>query len=339
MAQNKLGCFSFPAIIILAIIGSSFVQTFLPFSSFISFVIVLLTFSWILGKVQNYDQKKSRWRYVIYSIFFIISFLGIKYAISTIPTIQETPQSEISEDIYREKVLEQGDSIILLQQKRTWTDNYGNSFKGKFSVRETEYISSKTAYANNSKKYPQQTWGKLYQYLATSDTPKLDLILEELKKIKTKNGLNSFEFAEMVVTFVQDIPYAFVFDTACKSPDKYEDSIRLLLEKCKDCCIGHIPFGIQNPVGFMGNLKGDCDTRTVIIYSILSYFEYDVAILNSNYYRHSILGLHIPATGKFKIQNGKRYYVWETTNKHFTIGTLPKNFDNINHWYFVLTNT
>ncbi|TSE04235.1 hypothetical protein [Aquimarina algiphila] len=339
MAQNKLGCFSFPAIIVLAIIGSSFVQTFLPVSSFTSFAIVLLTFSWILGKIQDSNQKKSNWRYMIYSGFVIIFILGIRYAITTIPTFQETQQPEISEDIYREKVLEKGDSIMLLRQKRAWTDNYGNSFEGKFSVREKEYISSKTAYANNSQKHKQQTWGKLYQYLATSDTPKLDLILEELEKIKTKNKLNPFEFAEMVVTFIQDIPYAFVFDTACQSPDKYEDSIRILLEKCKDCCIGRIPFGIQNPVGFMGNLKGDCDTRTVIIYAILSHFGYDVAILNSDYYKHSILGLHIPAKGKFKIKNGKRYYVWETTNKYFTIGTLPKNFDNINHWYFVLTNT
>ena len=35
-------------------------------------------------------------------------------------------------------------------------------------------------------------------------------------------------------------------------------------------------------------------------FSVLSAFNYDVAILNSDVYRHSILGLNLPQTGQYK---------------------------------------
>ncbi|WP_103069379.1 hypothetical protein [Aquimarina sediminis] len=337
--KSKLGCFTFPAIVLLSLIGSSVIQSFFPVSLFTSFILALLFLSWLVGKLDGYSQKRFHWRYMTYSGLLLLSLIGLRHILDNIPLSIENQKSDISEYIYRETTVENGDSIVLLRQNRQWKDNYGNTFKGKFSVREKDYISSKRKYASSIPRHKTQSWGKLYQYLATTDTPKLDLILKELASIKSTNQLNQFEFAEMVVTFIQDIPYAFVFENQCQSPEAYEESIRVILEKCTDCCIGNIPFGIQNPVGFMGNLKGDCDTRTVIIYAILSYFGYDVAILNSDFYKHSVLGLHIPAKGLYKVQNGKRYYIWETTNKHFTIGTLPKNFDNVNHWHIVLTNT
>ncbi len=336
--KNKLGCFTFPAILLIALIGSGLLQSMLPLSLFICFVLLLFSISWVLGKYQT-TNKRFRWRYVGYSTLLMIVIFGIRYLFSTIPTHINNQQYDVSENIHRKKVFEKGDSIVMLQQTRKWKDNYGNSFTGNFSVREQDYISSKKQYANYTQKNKFSSWGKLYQYLATTDTPKLDLIIKELAVIKSEKKLNQFEFAEMVVTFIQDIRYSFVFEAACASPEQYEASIRQVLEECNECCIGDIPYGIQNPIGFMGNLKGDCDTRTVIIYAILSHFGYEVAILNSDYYRHSILGLHIPAKGLYKTLNGKRYYVWETTNKHFTLGVLPNNFDNIKHWNIVLTNT
>ena len=336
--KNKLGCFTFPAILLIALIGSGFLQSVLPFSLFTCFVLLLFTISWTLGKYQS-SHKNFRWRYMVYSMLLMAAIFGLRYLISSDPTNINKQQYDVSENIHRKKVFEKGDSIMLLQQNRRWKDNYGNAFTGKFAVREQDYVTSKKQYKSYTQKNKFSSWGKLYQHLAVTDTPKLDLILRELAFIKKEKKLNQFEFAEMVVTFIQDIQYSFVFEAACASPEQYEASIRRVLEECNECCIGGIPYGIQNPIGFMGNLKGDCDTRTVIIYAILSHFGYEVAILNSDYYRHSILGLHIPAKGLYKILKGKRYYVWETTNKHFTLGVLPDNYDNIKHWNIVLTNT
>ena len=43
----------------------------------------------------------------------------------------------------------------------------------------------------------------------------------------------------------------------------------------------------------MTNLKGDCDTRTLLLYTILSHYNYDVAV-SSEFYGHSILGINLP---------------------------------------------
>lgn len=334
------GCFSFLAIILISLVCSSFIKVFLSVSSFVAFILTLFFISFIYGRITHKESQKSTWRYVKYSVFFLVFLLGIRFLLQNISnTIQEFQQPKISENIYTEKIYEKGDSIVVLSQNRRWNDNYGNSFQGHFSVREKDYELANEEYFKSHSKYNSSTWGDLYQSLANNDTPRLDLILNQLQEIQSSNSLNQFEFADMVVTFIQDIPYALVFQRACEAPENYEESIRAILEKCPSCCIGNIPHGVQNPVGFMGNLKGDCDTRTVIIYAILSYFGYDVAILNSEYYRHSILGLNIPAKGTYKLHKGKRYYVWETTNKHYTIGTLPDTFDNINHWQIMLTNT
>lgn len=342
MASKKgLGCFTFPAILFIAVIGSSVLQTLIPVSNLTAFAFVLVISSWLAGKIIN--DKKSSLRYLIYSTLFLGFLFGMRYVLTNIEIPQPTPKPRVtqtSEDIYKEKVFEQGDSITLLSQNRNWKDNYGNAYKGHFSVRENDYISSKQNYHTYAKQKGWKSWGRLYKDLAATDTPKLDLIIQQLSKIQKDQELNQFEFAELIVTFIQDIPYSLVFQEPCGKAEQYEeDAIRLVLEECPSCYIGQIPYGIQNPVAFMGDLKGDCDTRTVIIYAILDYFGYDVAILNSDYYRHSILGLHIPAKGKYKSYKGKRYYVWETTNKYFTIGTLPKNFNNIRYWNIVLINS
>jgi hypothetical protein len=146
------------------------------------------------------------------------------------------------------------------------------------------------------------------------------------------------EFAEMVVTCIQDIPYSFVFQSDCLPAENYEKSIKNILNNCPDCCIGNVLYGIQNPVSFIQNLKGDCDTRTVLIYSILKHFNYDVAILNSEFYRHSILGLNLPKSGLSKIYKGKKYVLWETTAKYYSAGDLPSGFNDLQHWNVVLTS-
>ncbi len=335
--KTKLGCFTYPAIIVASVIGSSVISSFIKIPNFYTFAFLLFLCSWFIGKIEN-THKLSSIRYLIYSSILISSLFLIKKQLS-LTNDQWDNKSDISEVIYKEKALINGDSTILLSQYRKWKDNYGNTYQGSFSVREDDYFDSKRAYFRYTQNRQPLQWGSLYQHLVTSDTPRLDLILNQLSKIKTRHNLNELEFAEMVVSFVQDIPYSLVLGNRCLSADKYEDSIRLILEKCPECCIGNIPYGIQNPVAFMGNLKGDCDTRTVIIYAILTNFGYDVAILNSEYYRHSILGLHIPASGNYKTYRGKRYYTWETTNKHFTIGTLPENMETMSYWNVVLTNT
>ena len=205
-------------------------------------------------------------------------------------------------------------------------------------VREDDYLRLR----NQTNDFPyrgQATfWGDLYAYMSTNDSDALDLVYNAFANLKRANNLNSRQFADMVVTMVQDMPYALVFEGACLSPENYEESFADILRQCPECCIGNKRFGIQNPISYLANLKGDCDTRTVLIYTILSHFGYDIAILNSDFYKHSIIGINLPTKGSYKLYRGKKYYVWETTAQNFASGTLPYTFNDIKQWHIVLTN-
>lgn len=243
-----------------------------------------------------------------------------------------------AEGVELTKLFIDNDSVAVFSSHRVWQDNFGNDYQASLAVREADYYRLRGQIEAYRLDDQSDFWGGLYDFVETNDRPSLDLVMATFEEIHKSKALNQMQFAEMVVSCVQDIPYSLVFQAQCEAPDRYERSIRNILESCPDCCIGNIPFGLQNPVSFLANLKGDCDTRTVLIFSILRHFNYDVAILNSDYYRHSIIGLNLPAAGLHKMHFGKKYMTWETTAKYFRIGELPSNFDNVNYWNVVLTS-
>jgi hypothetical protein len=263
-------------------------------------------------------------------LLFVIEFVKVPAAEDTTFTMEE--------GVAKSTILEGVDTVSVYSSNRMWKDNYGNNYQAKLTVREDDFIRLHNHINSYKVRSSANFWGTLYDYIDRTDTPSLDLVINTFEEIHLSKKLNQMEFAEMVISCIQDIPYSFVFQEACLPADNYEESIRTILENCPDCCIGNVMYGIQNPISFLQNLKGDCDTRTVLIYSILKHFNYDVAILNSEFYRHSIIGVNIPATGLYKTYYGKKYVVWETTAKYYTAGQLPYNFNDITHWNVVLTN-
>ena len=273
--------------------------------------------------------------------FLIIAGLRLisGFFLETVTRITEETTFIEEEGVGVSTIIEAQDTVQVYSSHRVWRDNYGNNYEGDLVVRKKDYQRlqghvGKWTFKPGSGHF----WGNLYDYLDQTDTPSLDLVMDTFQKIHLEKKLNQMEFAEMVVSCIQDIPYSFIFKEECLPAHNYETSIRSILEECPDCCMGNVPYGIQNPVSFLQNLKGDCDTRTVIIYSILKHYDYDVAILNSEFYRHSILGINLPAAGIYKLHYGKKYVVWETTAKYFEAGILPNNFNNITHWNVVLTS-
>jgi hypothetical protein len=277
------------------------------------------------------------------SLFILVFFFGIKFIggifLSIIKTVPTENANFSEEEIVTDDILiEENDTIPIYTSMRSWKDNLGNNFYGALSVRQGDYNKLQHSTKNYKPSSNLNFWGDLYSYMEKTDAPSLDLVMATFTRINAEKQLNQMEFAEMVVSCIQDIPYSFVFHETCLPAENYEDSIKDILEDCPECCIGNVPYGIQNPISFIKNLKGDCDTRTVLIYSILKHFDYDVAILNSNFYRHSILGLNIPGIGKIKLYQGKKYILWETTAKYYSAGVLPSNFDDIRHWNVILTS-
>jgi hypothetical protein len=132
---------------------------------------------------------------------------------------------------------------------------------------------------------------------------------------------------------VQSIDYVLILEQNCNDPSNLQSQQFIEMRNSGISCDGLAPFGLKTPLQFLSNLKGDCDTRTLLLYTIFKHYNYNVAIINSEYYLHSMLGLDLPGVkGVFKVYNGVKYYFWETTNKGFRIGELPRENGNVNYW-------
>ena len=336
--KDTNGCLQFFILSILS--GLAFIIIYVAFSfsaktsMFIALIASILFLKLFLGKTTLKNLIKSGLG--IYIIFYGFVFIANLFLSVLRPNTEEKISFNKEEETTKTELIKEKDTIILYSSNRNWIDNYGNHFEGTLSVRENDYhnLKNSTDYFTTNNNY---FWGSLYNYLEQKDTPSLDLIMETFTHINKDKKLNQMEFAEMVVSCIQDIPYSFVLQAECPT-SHYEDSMKSILERCPDCCIGNIKYGIQNPVSFIKNLKGDCDTRTVIIYSILKHFKYDVAIVNSDFYRHSIIGINLPSSGYFKVYKGKKYALWETTAMYYKAGDLPVSFNNVKHWDVVLTS-
>ena len=167
---------------------------------------------------------------------------------------------------------------------------------------------------------------------------KLQLLYPVFDALRWKNNLLNKEFAELIVSCIQDIPYTLILQNDC-DPGLYEDPfIQDYLLNKEGNCLGNIKYGLLTPSEFWENLDGDCDTRTLLLFTILSHYGFDVAILSSNIYKHSILGINLPYKGVYKKIHGKRYYVWETTSKGFKPGMLPAKIADMRYWEPSLLN-
>jgi hypothetical protein len=100
----------------------------------------------------------------------------------------------------------------------------------------------------------------------------------------------------------------------------------------KGYCDGNQRFGINAPAEFMTNLKGDCDSRSLLLYTIFSHYNYDVALMSSEFYGHSILGINLPINGLSYPYKNQNYVLWETTASGLRPGQISNEMSNINNW-------
>lgn len=222
----------------------------------------------------------------------------------------------------------QQDFIQKKLTQRCWLDYSANGYCLNYITYKEDYNSSKNFRKRLRIPYEYQDgsyWGKLYLDLFDADKNKLAYLADTLAYIGEKYNLSRNQFANMVVAFVQDIPYSYI----------------LVDEKCMDKndgfdCVDGQRFGILTPIEFLHTLKGDCDTRTVLLYSIFKYFNFSPKIAISEEYAHSMLLLDVVTSGDYLTYNGKKYYFWETTAEGWKAGLMPPDFSNINNWEIAL---
>jgi len=292
--------------IVLLIIIFGLGLTFVVYSSIlsgISALLILLTLAVFLN--IDFLSENFRWEEYVY-----------------VPELEDSPKPDLI------KV----DPDKFIRHNRVWKDFQGQQYKATVKILESNYSSSLAwhqQYAENMNN--ENDYERYLSAASKRDSASLTHLYSEINTLGYNYKLTRKGFAEMLITFVQDIPYTLIVDSNC-DPSLYRDNfIRKYLQEGKQC-YGYQRFGLLNPAEFTGTLLGDCDTRTLFLYTLFKYFNYDVIILGSQKYGHSILGINLPYHGIHKKVEGKSYFVVETTAQGMYPGILAPSISDMTYW-------
>lgn len=226
---------------------------------------------------------------------------------------------------------------FLNKKQLNWWDFINKSYSISYSTSSVNYrksaVNREISIPNNiedDKKY----YSVIYERLNDFDQKFLDSFYFQILQQKNRNKLNVIQTAEMVVTMIQEIPYVLVHDMSCQKviASSDNDFIKEYHEEKKPC-LANIKAGVQSPYEFAHNLKGDCDTRALLGFSILKKLGIPTSIWISSTYGHSVLGVGLPTQGNsFKIVNNVKHYPVELTAKGFRLGMISPEHRNMNNW-------
>ena len=266
---------------------------------------------------------------VFKNIFITLFIFGLLIAIFVKPESSNT-DNIYSDDNYASKDCHEIQSVqeITLTTQRSWIDYSAmdNCLRYNTNLRTHQEIKEKRdKYIDVTSQTYQAFWKNLYSTVHTQNKKAIEPLLDSLWQIKLSRNLNRFEFANTVVSFVQDIPYVYVLDT--ERCDEQEGNMD---------CVSGIRYGLLSPYEFLHTLKGDCDTRVLLLYSIFKGFSYHPRIAISNAYEHAVLMLDVASAGDYIQEGGRKYFFWETTATGWQSGILPPDANDINNWEIIL---
>lgn len=306
-------------------------KLFLPLLIIGGIFYLLSIFQPVIIRLWNWLIKLIGFAFLMFFVFGIIS-LFTNPIHTTVKKKYATNSNEEIQNITPDPLT--GDSII--SHYRVWQDYNNKEYSGNLKVKISDYRNV-TNYRNNISVSPQDP--NQYNYIVSKiydfDKNKLSLIYSMFDSLKTKHNLSEIKFAEVITSCIQDIPYTLVLDNDCNA-NKYNDKFISEYLGNGGKCEGYIKFGLLAPNEFMGSLVGDCDTRTLLLFTVLNHYKYDVAMLGSELYRHSVIGINLPYNGISKIINGKRYVIWETTEQGIPPGVISREVSDMRFWNVTL---
>jgi hypothetical protein len=147
-------------------------------------------------------------------------------------------------------------------------------------------------------------WQALYRYLYVKNAARMASLTGKLREFKQKEGMTDQKFLEFVLSFVQNIRY--------KRPGGDLD--------------------ILTQPDTLYRKFGDCDTKSLLLTTLLSGLGYDTVIFYSSFYSHAMAGIYMNGSGTSVKYNGKKYYFLETTYTGWKPGVLPPEYGNTRYW-------
>ena len=226
----------------------------------------------------------------------------------------------------------------------TWHDFINNEHNLTYNSFSSEFIDSKRLRERNIANLqgyndPIKLYNKIYARAVQVDDVKLDSIVLIIKEDVKKLRYNKIDAARAVITLIQEIPYVLVHDNSCQEVIKSDPDFVAKYHKEGKPCLPQIRGGVQTPYEFMHNLKGDCDTRSLLAHFILNKLDIPSSIWVSMAYGHSILGVGLPVgVGHYKEINGVKHYAVELTAKGFDLGMISPEQTQMNNWDIALHN-
>lgn len=266
---------------------------------------------------------------------FIFSLTRINWDFSPKPYIPKIVENNYK-PVLRKKIFllenKKGKPDFLMEQEFNWRSYNKEFYSGKYGIKNSDFVNAKIFKNSLSENLP---YSKIIYSIKENDKNNLQQVYRMFDKIQAKRNLSKEKFAEMVVSFVQNIPYSMILPGSCDAKDYNSEYIRQYLQDKKAPCSAFQKFGINTPVEFLVNLNGDCDTRTLLVFTILERYKYDVVLLSSDVYQHSIIGINLPYQGaRYEFMN-KSYIFWETTS-FSPPGIIDNEISNTNNWYISL---
>ena len=251
---------------------------------------------------------------------------------------------------------DKSDSVQIV---KTWSwEDYNSKVKAIEIKLSKQGISASAENRKRLKISPMVKNCPDYFMLREFDAPLLKPLSDELSKIAEADQLDQEETASLVITMVQNIPYTLVHPYTHEKMEEIdsksgtgfikqyhsEESHLPLNQSPYGGCADDVgPAGIYSPVEFLSGFRGDCDTRTVTIHTLLKNMGIPSIVTNGP--GHSMLALPFKPSNPaapFLVHNGVKYYFLETTvfynNQQGTgprLGDVPKNFD-ASQWFPVL---
>lgn len=176
----------------------------------------------------------------------------------------------------------------------------------------------------------------IYKLLYNHDKALLSDLINKMKADIKKRNLDYFGAVEYVCSAIQHIPYTLILNSngecPCHQPFGDFSANCKVQADGRGCCANIEPFGVYSPIEFAKYKTGDCDTRSLLAFTLLKEMNFDVAVMVSRQKHHSVLGVVIPGRMNSNLSKGynefgKSYILWELTSRYWTLGDQVEGND------------
>ena len=256
---------------------------------------------------------------------FFVSLIG-NYVTNAQNESSSLPEPKVSPSStpIRSEVHDDSTTRSYVEHFLKWQDYEQQAYEGKIRIYTDDYLAARSWREGMASQSAYEDWPeKVFHRLVKRDKELLGFYFQLIDSIQQKNNLAPKQFAELLVSMIQEIPYVLLEPGFCPPQNSFP---------CED----QVSLGIHTPLEFLYSLKGDCDTRALLLYLSLKHYGYDVILLGSNRYQHALIGINLPYQGTSYSFRGKRYYLWETTAKGWQAGQAAPEWSDLSFWDVIL---